>query len=562
MQNFFSRHATIFSLLLLTLFGALFRFYNLNWGAPFYFHPDERNVASAISQLQFPSQMNPHFFAYGSLPLYFVYFSDLTFNFLTSCHFTLNSCSVLFEQALVSLRILAAFLNVVLIPIMYIIGKKLKNRQTGIILAFLATTSIGLIQYSHFGTYESVITFFSALFFLACLYLLEKVTKWNIFITALIGGILVSCKVTNVVLLFIPLGILFANLFKGWRHLRLKHRFLNLLYTFSALLTYLLIALYVFILTNPYTFWDFNSFLNSMHYESSVAFGTEPVFYTGEFFNTFPILYQIQHVFPFLITPFLLLFLVPALGYVFVRLIIKPHRSKLFLLIVFLLLTLIPQAILFVKWTRYMVPVTPFLYCCIALFITEGVKYLKKQFPHHYCRLLIRIGLILGGSISCIYALAFLITVYVEPDTRVAAAQFANKQIPANAPILSEVYDMGIVTFNPSFQNNIKLFNFYDLDNTSPETNQFTLRQSLQASDYIVLPSQRILKVSLQNAKKFPMENMFYKRLLSGKNGFRKIYETPCDIWCLITYSGNPVNSYEETASVFDRPTIYIFKKK
>jgi hypothetical protein len=312
-------------------------------------------------------------------------------------------------------------------------------------------------------------------------------------------------------------------------------------------------------LTNPYAFWDFNSFLGTIHYESSVALGTESVFYTGEFFSTVPILYQVQHVLPFLITPFLMLFLVPALAYIFIKSIIKPHHLKFFLLIVFLLLTFIPQAILFVKWARYMVPVIPFFYCCIALFIIEGIGYLKEHF-HYYYRLIL-ISSVVGICVCCVYTLAFLITVYIEPDTRIAAAQYANKHISSNAPILSEVYDLGITAFNPYFQN-IKLFNFYDLDNNSPEINPTTLQQNLQTSDYIILPSQRILKIRLQYTKKFPKGNAFYKRLLSGKNGFRKIYETPCNIWCLITYSGNPVNSYEETASVFDRPTIYIFKKK
>ena len=38
-------------LLILLVIGGVLRFYNLNWGAPFYFHPDERNIASLISSL-------------------------------------------------------------------------------------------------------------------------------------------------------------------------------------------------------------------------------------------------------------------------------------------------------------------------------------------------------------------------------------------------------------------------------------------------------------------------------------------------------------------------------
>jgi len=71
---------TIVLITVLMCLGAFLRFYNLNWGAPFYFHPDERNIASSISQLRFPNQMNPNFFAYGSLPIYKIYSAGLIIN--------------------------------------------------------------------------------------------------------------------------------------------------------------------------------------------------------------------------------------------------------------------------------------------------------------------------------------------------------------------------------------------------------------------------------------------------------------------------------------------------
>ncbi|MEK7177670.1 MAG: hypothetical protein AAB705_02485, partial [Patescibacteria group bacterium] len=56
------------------------RFINLGWGLPYPMHPDERNMANAIQQLsckvpisQLVECFNPHFFAYGQLPLYLGY---------------------------------------------------------------------------------------------------------------------------------------------------------------------------------------------------------------------------------------------------------------------------------------------------------------------------------------------------------------------------------------------------------------------------------------------------------------------------------------------------------
>src|SRR6267154_347750 len=86
---------------LLTIIGACLHFYNLNWGTPFYFHPDERNIASAVAQLQFPHHMNPQFFAYGSLPIYAIYFTGILTNyvlhFFTPGNATFNPT---FEQAI------------------------------------------------------------------------------------------------------------------------------------------------------------------------------------------------------------------------------------------------------------------------------------------------------------------------------------------------------------------------------------------------------------------------------------------------------------------------------
>src|SRR3990167_10222862 len=69
-KNFQKKLVWIFFLLLIGI-GVFFRFYNLNWGAPFYFHPDERNLASLLSADAFsnmPSYFFKGTFSYGNLP--------------------------------------------------------------------------------------------------------------------------------------------------------------------------------------------------------------------------------------------------------------------------------------------------------------------------------------------------------------------------------------------------------------------------------------------------------------------------------------------------------------
>lgn len=156
---------TALILFILIILGTILRFTNLNWGSPFYFHPDERNIASAVTQLQFPDQLNPHFFAYGGLPIYTIFFLGLSTNFFSVCHFSLNTCHVPFEQAIIISRLLSASLSVLLIPLLYLVGEKLYGKKAGLIAAAFATFSVGFIQFAHFGTYEMSLAFFSTLLF-------------------------------------------------------------------------------------------------------------------------------------------------------------------------------------------------------------------------------------------------------------------------------------------------------------------------------------------------------------------------------------------------------------
>src|SRR5258706_15866931 len=107
-----------FLLFLLVIFGIFIRLYNLNWGSPFYFHPDERNIASAITQLSFPKQLNPNFFAYGTVPIYVIFFSGLIINLF-------KKSSVTFEQAILLSRLFSFLLSAFLIPSVFVLAKKI-----------------------------------------------------------------------------------------------------------------------------------------------------------------------------------------------------------------------------------------------------------------------------------------------------------------------------------------------------------------------------------------------------------------------------------------------------
>ncbi len=247
--------------------------------------------------------------------------------------------------------------------------------------------------------------------------------------------------------------------------------------------------------------------------------------------------------------PLLTFISIPALIYV----VIKAFRKKdmyLGLCLIFFLSLFLPSSFLFAKWTRYIIPILPFLYIMSSIFLVDLVKSLNEK-----SKILILSAIIV---VSIFYSFSFIKTVRMSSDTRLEAVSFAKNNIPPKSRILSEAYDLGITPFNSYFPN-ITLFNFYDME--SDDNKKEELRYLLKSADYIILPSQRILRSRIVNREHFPTGYNFYLNLFSGKLGFEKLYETPCDIFCKFVYLGDPVFNVEETANVFDRPTVFIFKK-
>lgn len=543
MQSLLHKYKTIIFLVLLTAMSAVLHVYNLNWGAPFYFHPDERNIASSVSQLKYPVQMNPHFFAYGSLPIYTIYFTGVVINLVTN-H---QPFTVLFEQAIIISRFYSALFATLLVPILFYIGKKIKNETVGMITAFLAATSVGFIQFAHFGTFELWLTFFTVLLFWVCLYIKTQATDLSLVLLSFLAGTLAAIKISH--LAIFPLALLVITLQEMYQN-KTRHRVYKVARILRGYILFGLLALSLYCVTNPFVLLAPSSFLGSMNYESGVATGIMEVFYTGEFFHSIPLLFQALYVYPFLLNPFLTIIFIPS----FIYLASKTVQTKNFsyaLLLTFFLILLLSQAFLFVKWVRYMVPTLPFVYLIIVLALFDLSRLRQKFLFDATITVLIFINMLFGIS--------YFITAFVRPDTRILAKQFAQTTIPKNAPILSEVYDLGITPFNDEFYD-ITLFNFYDLENGDPTITE-QLRQEVALADYIILPSQRVLKTRMLHQKDFPNGHLFYEKLFDGSSGFQKIYQTPCDIFCKITYLGNPVYRFEQTASVFDRPMVYIFKR-
>lgn len=524
--------------------GIFFRSFNLNWGAPFYFHPDERNIVSAVTQLNFPSQLNPHFFAYGSFPIYVIYFTGLLYHVLLSLLFSSPVTTLIsFTEGIFISRFYSSLFSVLSIFLIFITTKRLANTHAAFLASAFFSVSVGAVQFAHFGTFEMWLTFFSLVLFYYSLALKESFSIKNIIFTGITFGLLVAIKISSLPLLLIPFT---ALLLPTLSLLRKSHnQYTCILVFIRSMLALIALSACIFIVSSPFVFLDSSSFKGSMEYESGVALGTLPVFYTGDFYRTIPVVYQFINIYPFIINSFMTVVFLLCLSY-FAYFTFKTKNTSYMLLLGIFSVLFLSQAFLFAKWIRYIIPTLPYIFIITAIVLLKR----KNVFTYLCCVILL--------ICSCIYSFSYLTTVLNQEYTTIRAAIWAQKHIPAQSRIITETYDLGILPFNNYFSN-ITLFNFYDLDNVPEKENE--LRSMLASTGYIILPSQRILRSRITKPDKFPKGHAFYSALLSEKLGFKKIYETPCSLFCKIIYLNNPVFSFEQTATVFDRPTVFIFEK-
>ena len=500
----------------LTLFT---RFIKLNWGDGYFFHPDENNMATAISRLSF-SDLNPHFFAYGQFPLYLCFFSLKLF---------LRIDTINFSQAIFALRFYSALFSSLSVFIFYQIGRILfYQKKSAKIFTLLLVLSPGLIQLAHFGTTESFLIFIFALNLYISFKLLRSPKIFLlIFLSALITGLGLASKITSVIF---TAPIYLAIFFRFFLSKKYKKFFL---YSFIFSLILILYSM----LFSPYSLIAWSDFISTINYETSVALGTVKVFYTNQFKDTLAYLFQFQKIFPY--TSGFPVFILFFVGLYFLFRHLKNFSSKnypLLILIISSLVYFLYTGQLYTKWTRFASPLF-YLFPLSATYVLSKINRSKFIYPL---------------LLTCLLPGVLFVNIYLRPDIRLIASRWIDQNIPSDSYIISESGNILNLPLGASRSYNITNFDFFTLDSQAQAADD--LAHELSQSDYILVPSRRVFKN--QTGDDFPISQRYHDSLFSGNLGFTKIkqFSQPTNLFL------NP-ESAEETWTVFDNPTIRIYKK-
>lgn len=590
---------------------------NLGWGLPYPMHPDERNMVIGILAIKCDTVktfdcLNPHFFAYGQLPLFAAYFIAKAGQFFNGN----AGMQITYEEATMALRAIASLCAIItggflyftfqlLIPVILsrktLLDKKKIDRMLKMI-SLLILFSPGLIQFAHYGTTESLLMMcYSGLIYISLAFLRKKI-KPGLFVAAagFLTGIALASKVSALPFLGIPgMAILVyyisAILSFLKKRSKKKKEILMIIGGFFAVgIGYTLLSAALGIGLSPFNIIAFSEFQGSMQYETGVGFGDILVFYTRSFFATTPVLFQIQYILPFVLgLPVLIFSFAGILGLSWRKREINFLRYAFFLYF-------IPEAFLYAKWTRFIAPVFPVMVLFALLFIfyvytllAEKAGASKEKFVRFFVMVVILVSTLPG--------LAY-ISVFTKPDVRFVATEWMYKNIPADSILLAETANVvDIPAPRPSQQPGTYVnyqyisFDFYNLDTNPVLTPE--LATHLEKADYVIVNSRRVFKnhtclpanelrykvpVSIDQTlqipdpftdkvqrckdleKTYPQLQKYYSDLFSGKSGFELVAQFTS--YPDISLLGRPVIEFpdenaEETWAIFDHPVIRIYKR-
>lgn len=423
------------------------------------------------------------------------------------------------------------------------------SKKYALLGALLVALTPGLIQQAHFLTPESNLIFF---IFLSLMFLLYFITQNKIsflIFSAISLGFALGVKVSSAVFLIPIFLAIFLISYK------------SLISLISQITLILFIILITFFLVAPFIFLDFPAFLSSFRYESGLAIGTIPVFYTRQFINTIPMLFQLEKILPYALGPALLVF--GAVGFIFMFVLIFTKKisqeqklasfayNTCYVILTTFLVLFIPSAFLFTKWTRFLSPTFPFFAIFTAFFLYQ-ISQLK--IPRFLPIILNTIPIIF----TILWALAFF-SIYTHDDIRLQASSWIQKNLPPSTIFLEEG-NMADIPLASKFDR--LSLNLYNLDE-NPST-QIKLKENLEKANYFIIQSRRLFKNHQRLPQEFSKTANFYNQLFSGNLGFTQIKELHS--YPQISLFGwkieIPDEDAEETWSVFDHPVIRIFQKK
>lgn len=532
---------------------------------PYYWSPD---AASEGIEVITDAQRK---FAYGHLPLYLGVAATRLMERVGSVlapllpddwlltRDILNSRGLIeFRHLTAVSRALTALFDVGTVLLLFLLGRQVYSTGVGLLAAALLAFNVMHIQLAHFFTSDPYLTFFvvTAVYFMVRHArkgkrrerpdhgLLAERPPANLLVAAVFVGLAVGSKFTAVLLL-LPLALAFW-LWHG-RHWEWWW------------VTAVLVAGFTFFVTNPFAVLDLSChvitpeveigpmtvpaldwrscYLDNILTQGAMVRGSIDLPFTRQYQHTLPYLYPIEMQLRWGMGILLGVTAFVGFGWAIWQIVVQKPEAKsripdmlsgLYVLVSnpSLLITLawtIPFFLttggLYVKFMRYVQPLTPFLLVYgAAMLVHWRSGWLRRT---AICATLITTGL---------YACSF-VSLYEQPHPWVAASQWIFANVPPGSLILSEQWDDPLPTTmlidgeprRASEYRNTELTWLTQARTADDETKLQANLDLLAQADYLVLTSNRVYGVVPRLPEIFPLSSQYHQLLFDGKLGYELV---------------------------------------
>ena len=562
-------------LILLFCFSFVIRIIGIDWDQGFLFHPDERAIFMHAYDLSFDSfkngfeifsaensSLNPKWFNYGSFPLYFLKITTILIN-------------IFYDLNIFQLRIPARIFSILVdsLSVIFItkIASNFIDKKWSLLVGFLASISLINIQNSHFFTTDVFVTNISLLVILFSFKNSNKTNFLRTLLLSLIFSLGLSFKFS-----FLPsiLPILFSYFL-----LYINNK-ISLFLLFKYLFIFTLFVLFFLIMFQPYMFFDYQTYFSNVLEQSKMVRGIHDFPYTRQYINTTNFLYPIIQIVKWGIGPFL--GIISILGFFYFIFYSFKNKSKLSLII---LIWFIPYLVINgsfeVKFTRYFLPLIPFLFLFSVLFLKSIYGYFIKKYPtiikFKYFILIIFILPTLHFSLS------YISGIYLTEHPAVLASKWLELNAPEKSLIVQDHWEESIPKVEGIKFSHERL-ELYNPDSYEKFDKIFTL---LSQSDYYVIFSNRLYGTIPRLEKRYPVSTNFYQKIFDETLGFEIVnFQKQSMNLLSINYQENyferiniekplDINNYDkdffinldlgwsdESFSVYDHPNVIILKNE
>lgn len=520
---------------LISLIGGFFRFLNLNWDSYAALHPDERNLSKAVLAIKFPFDWDPHFYSYNGL---FINVTEVISNFLAFLTGDSRWTDDLGHINLI-LRFFSAGFSFFSIFLFFFVARKYLKKSFALASTFLFATTVGFIQYAHYGVTESFLLFSLLILILLTARMYTNPDKRKLWISlGVVFGLSIGAKTSAAAFLLLPL-ILFLTVSIQAKKINKKIIQNGAVAAITSFVTFCIVS--------PMSLLDFSGFWRSMKFENGVVNGTTYVPYTIQFYDSNPVIYQIINSF-WQVNPITIVSGILFSG-IFVYFYFKKGKNSLLPFLGFSIIYFVYIAFWHAKFMRYMIPFIPFL-------IIASVWGFQKLSKIKVLKLLSLVVLAVSLIVNFLWAFAHS-NIYRNELTRISASRWFYENADSEKILLIEHWDDQFPA-KPNNFNTIYQTRFLEVYDAENDTKFEEMAEHLAVSDYYVISSRKAAGVIQKNDSIYPITSSFYKKMFSEELGYKLVKEY--NVYPEIFGKEFNTDGVEESFQIYDHPEVYIFE--